>query len=170
MGDPEGGPESTSARVGKLYAYFLEVSNHFMGCLVHTDMCVPKTGNEMLDVLVRNLANGNWNTYIRLIQEEIYLSSFQKRLLTPASRIIDIEELDFSIYIKIFKYVGGDIERADVNFMCKLRNRLCHRPLELSMSQEEFWELSDYMTSEFRALGFSDAFLEWCKASISIDN
>ena len=88
MGSPEGGPESTCARVGKLYAYFLEVSNHYIDFLVHKDMRVPKTGNEMLNVLVRRLANGNWNTYIRLIQDERYLSGSHKKLLTPASRRI----------------------------------------------------------------------------------
>ena len=170
MGDPEGGPESTCARVGKLYAYFLEVSHYFMDYLVHGDMCVPKIGETMLEVLVKRLAKGNWQKYIRLIQEEISLSSFQKKLLTPASGIIDIEELDFSIYVKIFTYLGGDIKRNDIKYMCSLRNELCHHPFQRYMSQEEFWELCDNMTSEFKALGFSDAFLEWCKASISIDN
>ena len=168
-------PESTCARVGKLYAYFLEVSQYFMDSLVHEEMEVARTGDGMFQDLSGRLANGEDGrnipeTYRRLIRADDSLSNLQKQLLAPDSGIINVNRLDFSIYLKIFIYLGGNIERNDVRYMCNLRNTLCHCPLQDSMSQVEFMELCDNMTNEFREFNFSDGFLEWCMASISIDN
>ena len=151
---------TTPARVGKLYAYFLEMSDRIISCIVHQDMNLPRTGDRMYHVLENTLANGNREEYNNLIWNDISLTNIQKELLTPANGVINTVKLDFSIYLKIIKFLQGETKRKDIIYLSKTRNYLCHFGLQEYMGEPDFREQLYLMTCHFKNFNFPEDLLE----------
>ena len=151
---------STPARVGKLYAYFLDISNRIIRNIVHEEMHVPQTGDAMYNVLVNKLASGNTERYNNTINDNTFLSNLQKKLLAPESQTIEVEKLDFSIYVQIFLLLGGNIHRSGIKYLINLRNYLCHFSIRGCMAEDDFMMALTNMTNQFEAFNFCRDFLE----------
>ena len=151
---------STPARVGKLYAYFLDISNRIIRCIVHEEMHVPQMGDAMYNVLVNKLASGNTEKYNNTINNNSFLSRVQKELLAPESQTINVEKLDFSIYVQIFLLLGGNRHRNEIRYLINSRNYLCHFAIQGRMTEEDFMMALTNMTNQFEAFNFCRDFLE----------
>ena len=151
---------STPARVGKLYAYFLDISNRIVRCIVHQEMRVPQMGDAMYKVLVNKLASENTERYNNTINNNSFLSRVQKELLAPESQTINVEKLDFSIYVQIFLLLGGNRHRSEIKYLINSRNYLCHFAIRGCMAEEDFMMALTNMTNQFEAFNFCRDFLE----------
>ena len=151
---------STSARVGKLYAYFLDISKRIISCIVHQDMGVPEEGDKLYDFLARSLANGSEEGYNYFIWNDIPLTRVQRNLLAPENRIINVKKLDFSIYLKIIELLRENIKRREIRYLINTRNNLCHFGLGECMGKKDFKDQLDFMTIHFEDFNFPKCFLE----------
>ena len=145
---------STPARVGKLYAYFLDISNQIIQSIVHKEMDLPQMGHEMYQYLVNKLASGNTERYNNTINNNYFLSRVQKELLAPESQTINVEKLDFSIYVQIFLLLGGNRHRIEIKYLINSRNYLCHFAIQGRMTEEDFMMALTNMTNQFEAFNF----------------
>ena len=151
---------STPARVGKLYAYFLDISNLIIRRIVHGEMHLSQMGDEMYNDLVNRLASGNTERYNNTINNNSFLSRVQKELLAPESQTINVENLDFSIYVQIFLLLGGNRHRNEIRYLINSRNYLCHFAIRGCMAEEDFMMALTNMTNQFEAFNFRRGFLE----------
>ena len=151
---------STPARVGKLYAYFLDISNLIIRRIVHEEMRLSQMGHEMYNDLVNRLASGNTERYNNTINNNNFLSRVQKELLAPESQTINVENLDFSIYVQIFLLLGGNRHRSEIKYLINSRNYLCHFAIRGCMAEEDFMMALTNMTNQFEAFNFCRDFLE----------
>ena len=123
-------------------------------------MRVPQMGDAMYKVLVNKLASGNTERYNNTINNNSFLSRVQKELLAPESQTINVEKLDFSIYVQIFLLLGGNRHRNEIRYLINSRNYLCHFAIQGRMTEEDFMMALTNMTNQFEAFNFRRGFLE----------
>ena len=154
---------------GKLYSFFLGIAKDFAYKKVHREKGVPEDGTEMYEHLKNNLENKYRKEYKALIQECTYLMPFQKNELLPVNGVIKTENLDFIMYMRIFRLLGGNTRTRLIKYMEKLRNRYCHisiKKLRDNMSQQEFRKQLDLMGQTFENYGIEPQLVDLCKRSI----
>lgn len=154
---------------GKLYSFFLGIAKDFAYEKVHREKGVPEDGTEMYEHLKNNLENKHPKGYKALIEECPYLMPFQKNELLPVNGVIKTENLDFIMYMRIFRLLGGNTQTKLIKYMEKLRNHYCHisiKKLRDNMSQQEFKNQLDLMGQTFENYGIKPQLVYLCKRSI----
>ena len=114
---------------GKLYAFFLKFCLVFVGEELHERMKVPRNCQQMYNHLDRQLSFWFSEPYEDIINGLNLLSKKEKKILTPRDKRLEAGELDFSIYLKIIKILGGAAPKGLLNYIVRLRNYLCHVPV-----------------------------------------
>ena len=158
----------TSRKVGKLYAFFLEVSKKIVHFILHEEQKVPEQGHKMYEQLVKWLAGGNKTLYKRKIMNNQNISWKQKEILTPQNQTIDTASLDFSMYVTIMNLLK--IKKGVIPFMIDTRNDLCHYSvalLEQNMTEEDFVEKWYIIAIKLELYGLDRNFLDWCWSVIN---
>ena len=152
----------SSTRYGKLYSYFLEVAKEVLYKILHDDMKVPRTGNEMYNYFkVQNFQKKVW--------ECNHLSIKQKEFLFPHDGKIDLNNLDFTMYYQIYVFLDGVKRKSLVKYLKNLRNELCHLSLASLRSdfrQAEFEKHWDKITNHLRYYFVDSELLEKCLKNI----
>ena len=83
--------------------------------------------------------------------------------------MIDLEGLDFTMYMNISKLLGGNINPELIDYMKNLRNCLCHvsfSSIQQGMSQKSFRDELDMMEEDFKYYGVNVPLVDTCKAYI----
>ena len=156
----------TCHRKSMLYAFFLEISKNVLYDIVHQREQLPVDGREMYLYLQDRFNNHYQGGYTEKINNCEFLLEYQKRKLLPGNGVIDLEELDFTMYTNILKLLGGNIYTGLIDYMKRLRNRLCHVSfisLEHGMSQQDFRQELDLMEEYFIYYGVSFALVNTSK-------
>ena len=153
---------------GKLYAFFLEVCLVFVGEELHQRMEVPRNCQEMHNHLDRQLSFWFSEPYEDIINGLDFLSKKGKKILTPREKRLEAGELDFSIYFKIIKILGGAASEDLLNYIVQLRNYLCHVPvveLQKNLDEAAFEHELLSIRQNLEKLGIDKGLLDECEIS-----
>ena len=113
-----------SKKVGKLYAFILEVSKEYVKFKLHQELKVPKESGEIYRQLVLRTRGGDNTKYKRFISKHEKLSNENKRFLTPQNGVVDVESMDFSKYAMIIRLLSRPSKV--MQYMTDKRNKICH--------------------------------------------
>ena len=160
----------TCHRKGMLYAFFLKIAKIVVCKIVHQQLKVPVNGKEMyryLQDFVKNRCPGGYKEYIN---DCWFLLDYQKKELLPESGEIDLEKMDFTMYMSILKLIQKNyIETGMIRYLKDLRKEFCHVSfisLEQGMSQEEFKIELNLMEIGFNQHGIDNRLVKMCKEDI----
>ena len=118
--------DPTSKNVGKLYAFFLEVSKEIVKFKLYQELKVPREGHRMYEELVQRLRGGCIRVYKRYIWNFENLDNYSEKFLTPEENVIDVKKLNISMYAKIIQLLSRDKQDKVMKYLIKKRNYLCH--------------------------------------------
>ena len=158
----------TCHRKAMLYAFFLEIVKVVVSKIVHQDLDVPEDGKNMyLDFEDRFKS---YNEYAAAVNNCEFLSGYQRKQLLPENGVINSEELDFTMYMNILALLKETKKRKPlINYMKKLRNKLCHISfisLKSGMSHQEFKNELNSMEFCFKNYGVDTELINICKEEI----
>ena len=157
----------TCRRNGELYAFFLEIANRVVYDIVHHRLRVPVNGTNMY----RHLQDYCQGGYIEKINTSEFLSDYQKKELLKYERNgeINLEKLDFTMYMKIYELLGGDTNTDLLKYLRLIRNNLCHVSLislNQGMDQKCFKAKLNSMAYYFKSYGVDRTLVDTCKRYI----
>ena len=162
--------QDTSEKYGRLYAFFLEVCRCFIDDEVHVRMRLPEDGREMYDYLDEVLCSRYDEPYDEIIYGFHFLSMKEKQILAPRDGVINVENLDIGIYLKIISILGGCLKYETLgHYLTKVRNNLCHIPvvsLRRRRSQYDFDIDIVLIGQRFQLAGISRTLLDDCEMRI----
>lgn len=159
----------TCHRKTMLYAFFLEISKNVLDDIVHRRQKLPRNSRDMYLYLQDRFSNYDQGGYTEKINNCGFLLDYQKRKLLPENGMIDLEGLDFTMYMNISKLLGGNINPELIDYMKNLRNCLCHvsfSSIQQGMSQKSFRDELDMMEEDFKYYGVNVPLVDTCKAYI----
>ena len=159
----------TCHRKAMLYAFFLETSKKVVCDIVHQRQQVPVNGEDMYLFLQDRFTNYFEGRCKEKINNCEFLLEYQKKQLLPENDEINLQELDFTMYMNILKLLKGNANTGIISYMKQLRNRLCHVSfisLEQGISQQEFRRELDVMEFNFIRRGVDIALVNTCKNDI----
>ena len=137
------------ASYGKLYAYFLEVCKREIYRRIRSPD-FPEDGQEMYEYLDQQISDRWGMSFKDFIEKR--LPRHKRKLFLHQDRIIDVTALDVSMYFTIIKILGGNVGS---NFV-KIRNRLCHIPMELLQAKMKPRRFKKELNSMKRSLQADD--------------
>ena len=94
---------NTCHRKAMLYAFFLEISKKVVYDIVHQRQQVPVNGEGMYLFLQDRFTNYFEGRYKEKINNCEFLLEYQKKQLLPENGEINLQELDFTMYMNILK-------------------------------------------------------------------
>lgn len=156
-------------KFGRLYAYFLEVCRRFINKKLHEEMCVPKFGQEMYECLNRWLSDRFDQSYEEALRDSAFLSDEDRGYLSPENRIIEVEQFDISMHLKIIRLLEPCFGRRRWEYIAKVRNYLCHIPVEVlqrNMNQQEFNYQLNWLREDLEFAGIDRELLNSCESNI----
>ena len=159
----------TCHRKGKLYVFFLEIAEKVVYDIVHQRQQVPVNGKAMYLYLQDWFRNCDQGGYAEKISKSEFLLDYQRRQLLPGNGEINLEDLDFTMYMKILKLLGGSANTVLIDYMTNLRNHLCHvsfTSLERGMSHRDFTNELNLMEFYFKKYGVDKKLVDMCKRDI----
>ena len=154
---------------GKLYTFFLGIANTVLYEKVHQEKQVPEDGTSMYNQLKLRLEMLYNKEYKDVIDNCNYLQPYQKRNLYPTGGTLNTYALDFVMYMKIFKLLGGYMEHPLIKYLEMLRNDICHisiKTLQSNRSQKEFEELIYSIEMHLQYYGVSSDLVNKYKSKI----
>ena len=115
-------------RNAKLYGFFLGIAHSEVFRIVHQEEELPTNGTEMYNYLQKRVEDYYHVRYEKKISEcEFLLQHQKKKLLDCQARgEMDLNELDFTMYMQIYKLAGGTKYANLCKYMNFVRNKLCH--------------------------------------------
>ena len=120
--------------VGKFYSSFLGQSSEFVHqilqeILQELNNSNDMTGREIYKALVNQVGEGDEGKYRQRIRRRGIIRE-QRNILKPRNGEIDVERLDFNMYVMIIGLLIGDTNIDFLRSFKELRNRLCHYPVD----------------------------------------
>ena len=154
----------TCRRNGELYAFFLEIASRVVYDIVHHRLRVPINGRNMY-LHLQDYCQGG---YIEKINTSEFLLDYQKKELLKYERKgeIDLEKLDFTMYMKIYELLGGDTNTDLLNYLRHIRNIRCHVSLNQNMDQKSFKAKLRSMAYCFKSYGVDRTLVDTCQRYI----
>ena len=119
---------STRQYYRKLHTFFVEVCADPLYAQLHVQNYVPENGREMFEYLQKTLPVIHRKDYFQIIWNCKFLLPEQKKYLLPDNGVIDVENIDIAMYIKINSLFDGETHFlwSKVN---KVRNYVSHIPM-----------------------------------------
>ena len=158
----------TCHRKAMLYAFFLEIVKVVVSKIVHQDLEVPENGKKMYLYFEDRFKS--YNEYAAAVNNCEFLSGYQREQLLPENGVINLEELDFTMYMNILALLKETKKRRSlINYMKKLRNNLCHISfisLKKGMSHQEFKDELNCMAFYFKQCSVDTKLIDTCKKEI----
>lgn len=160
----------TCHRNGKLYAFFLEIANGVVYNLVHQRLQVPVNSTEMY-LHLQDYCQGGYTEKINNCE---FLLEYQKNEFLEYQRNgkIKVEKLDFTMYMKIYKLLGGNTNTKLINYLNYIRNSLCHvslLSLNQGMDQKSFRAKLNSMAFNFKNYGVDKTLVDTCKRGMLVE-
>ena len=132
---------STGQYYRKLHTFFVEVCADPLYEQLHVQNYVPKNGREMFEYLRKTLPVIHRKDYFQIIWNCEFLSRKQKRYLFPDNGVIDVENIDIAMYIKINSLFDGETNFL-WSYVAYVRNYVSHIPMvhlqEVSTEEDDF--------------------------------
>ena len=130
--------------VGKFYSSFLDQSSEFVHqilqeILQELNNSNDMTGREIYKALVNQVGEGDERNYRNRIRKEVIIKE-QREILKPRNGIIDVERLDFNMYVIIIRLLIGDTGEDCMRSFKELRQSLCHYSVDSVLNDKRNME------------------------------
>ena len=130
--------------VGKFYSSFLDQSSEFVyqilqEILQELNNSNDMTGREIYKALVNQVGEGDESKYRNRIRKEVIIKE-QREILKPRNGEIDVERLDFNMYVIIIRLLIGDTGEDCMRSFKELRKSLCHYSVDSVLNDKRNME------------------------------
>ena len=130
--------------VGNFYGSFLELSSNFVHQLLQKILQERSnsnavTGREIYKALVNQVGEGDEGKYRQRIRRRGIIRA-QRKILKPRNGEIDVERLDFNMYVIIIRLLIGDTGEDCMRSFKELRQSLCHYSVDSVLNDKRNME------------------------------
>ena len=148
--------------VGNFYGSFLELSSNFFHQLLQKILqernnSNAMTGREIYKALVNQVGEGDESKYRNRIRKEVIIKE-QREILKPRNGEIDVERLDFNMYVIIIRLLIGDTGEDCIRSFKELRKSLCHYSVDSVLNDkrnmEDFHKELDLTNDMYETFNF----------------
>ena len=148
--------------VGKFYSSFLDQSSEFVHqilqeILQELNNSNDMTGREIYKALVNQVGEGDEGKYRQRIRRRGIIRE-QRNILKPRNGEIDVERLDFNMYVIIIRLLIGDTGEDYMRSFKELRKSLCHYSVDSVLNDkrnmEDFHKELDLTNDMYETFNF----------------